>query len=346
MPAAIMPAQHGRWQAARIAKPQDAFHIPRRDNIAAIFSSFFAFLTCHALKEARGRHLLVITHHHHLPAARNSAERIHGFYLARFINDQQIKGKPGLQPMRGAQELRDRKRAHHENRLGFLHGLGGAQQQFAHRQMAALLFHLSAQNRHPRRAIAHFLHALRMGIGRFYAGQRNARAIGFAEILNQAIRRGTVKSGQFRVLRHGSAEQGFMQREGKHMLRRFGRDAAIRQTFQQRLQPRRRGCSAAPAQPGIKRFRRRSPIAQACGKCGKGGFIRAKRDAHIKLRCLLQFPKGIECRLQRCWFCRLGAIRECRQRRRTMGLAPSEQGSQWRGITRLPLPECSKSCTA
>ena len=86
MPAAIMPAQHGRWQAARIAKAKDAFHIPRRDNIGGILCGFFAFLTRHALKEARGRHLLVITHHHHLPAARNGTQGIHRFYLARFIN--------------------------------------------------------------------------------------------------------------------------------------------------------------------------------------------------------------------------------------------------------------------
>ena len=294
MPAAIMPTQHGRWQAARIAKAKDAFHIPRRDNIGGILCGFFAFITGHALKEARGRHLLVIADNHHLPAARNGAECIHRLHLARFINDQQIKGKPGLQPMRGAQELRDRKRAHHENRLGFLHCLGSAQKQFAHRQMAALLFHLSAQNRHPRRAIAHFLHALRMGIGRFRTSQRNACPIGFAEILNQPIRRRTIKGREFRVLRHGSAQQAFMQREGKHILRRFGRHTAISQALQQRLQPRGNGSSAAPAKPGIERFRRRRPIAQACGKCGKGGFIRTKGDARIKLCCLLHFLKGIE----------------------------------------------------
>ena len=48
------------------------------------------------------------------------------------------------------------------------------------------------------------------------------------------------------------------------------------------------------------------------------------------------------------WFawCRLGAVGERRQRRGTMGFAPSQQGRQWRGITRFPLPERAESRTA
>jgi hypothetical protein len=71
--------------------------------------------------------------------------------------------------------------------------------------MAALLFHLTTQNRHPRRTIPHFFHPQRMGVSGFGAGQCNARAVGFAEILHQPIRRRAIKSRQFRMLRHGSA---------------------------------------------------------------------------------------------------------------------------------------------
>ena len=147
-------------------------------------------------------------------------------------------------------------------------------------------------------------------------------------------------------MRHRSAEQAFIQREGKHILRRLGRDTAIAQAFQQRLQPRSRGGGTAPTKPGVQSFRRRRPIAKPCGKGSEGRLITAEGDTRIKLCCLLHFLKGIQGRLQRRSIGGLGTLRESHQRRRAMGFAPSEQGSEWRKITRLPLPERPKSRAA
>ena len=139
-----------------------------------------------------------------------------------------------------------------------------------------------------------------------------------------------------------------MQREGKRIFGRFGRHATIGQAFKQRLQPQRRGCSAAPAKPGVQSFRRRCPITKPCCERSKGRFMGAKGDLHIKFRGLLHFLQGIDRGLQRRSIGGLGTLRECGQRCRAMGFgaAVSEKSSASLSVMAPPSSSASTMVTA
>jgi hypothetical protein len=108
--AAVVPAQHHVRHAAGVREAEDALDLARRDG--PVLERLLApILAGHALEEAGWGHLPVVAHHHHLPGARDRAERVHRLDLAGLVDHEQVEAEPRLQAVRRGEELRDRRAA-------------------------------------------------------------------------------------------------------------------------------------------------------------------------------------------------------------------------------------------
>ena len=364
MPAAVMPAQHDIRHAARIGEAEDALDLPRRDGaFGEVFLRPF-LLARHALEEAGGRHLPVVADDDHLAAARDGAERIHRLDLRGLVDHQQVEGQPGLEvrgrPVRRGglptagrrrrEELRDRQRRHHEDRLRRLDRPARAVQQHAHRQVAALLLELALQDLMARHAGAHPRQRLRMGEGAAPARQLDPGAVGLVEFGDQTVEGGAVEGREFRPRAHRGLQQRLIQRVAESLRRLFGRQAPIGQAVRQRREClTRRRHRAPPAEPERQGLRRPRPIAEPRGEigqrrvrhaeglpeveAGQAGQLLPRRQRGLHRRRVQRRRGGGERRCGRRALC--GApIQQRRQRRRIAGPERAEGGAR----QRLALP--------
>ncbi|MNU89669.1 hypothetical protein D3C71_795150 [compost metagenome] len=210
--AAVVPLQHALRKSLGRTQRQHAFQVPGlRPRLLLI-----DLLATGQAGEERGRwQLLVIAHHHDLPAARDRAQRIHRLDLAGFVDDQQVELDGA-----GLQELGHRQRAHHEHRFDGLDRRGAQAEQAPQRHVVALARDLAAQR--AQRTYATGGAARQAGmvrLRRLDLGQRQALAIPVAEPGDQRFMPAAIKGRQFRVRPGGQRQHLQVERAAEQRLR-------------------------------------------------------------------------------------------------------------------------------
>ena len=133
--ASVVPAQHPFGRSLGAEHPQNALQVGRVGLLAVAFLD-------RPVEEGGGRELLAVSHDHRLPPPHDGAHGVHRAHLAGLVEDHHVEAQ---RPRRNV--LRDRERAHHEDRLDALDGVARADHELAHGQVAALLLELAPQHR-------------------------------------------------------------------------------------------------------------------------------------------------------------------------------------------------------
>src|SRR6266849_2572811 len=121
----------------RTEESQDAFDVGSRHLLL-----FFGLVRTHeGIKEAGGWQLLAIANNHNLLAACDCAQSINGFYLACFVENDQVKIERS-----GRQVVGNGKRAHHEDGLDGLDGMPSFEHESADRKESPLLFEFAPEH--------------------------------------------------------------------------------------------------------------------------------------------------------------------------------------------------------
>ena len=133
--AAVVPPQHPLGRSAGAEQPQDALEVGGLAQVLLVGA------VGHPVEEARRRELFAVAHDHGLLAPKDRSQGLDRTHLARLVEDHEVEADRA-----GRDVLRDRQRAHHEDRLDRLDRASRPLHEHADRKVTPLLLEFALEH--------------------------------------------------------------------------------------------------------------------------------------------------------------------------------------------------------
>ena len=188
---AVVPAQHTLRQASSGEKAKDALYV---GNLRALFLVVALCSAGHLGEELGRRELAFVADHDDLPGPSDGAKRVHGLDLRSLVHDKEVIGH-----LAGRQELGDRERAHHHDRLQRLDGGPRPLHELADRHVTAALGHLTPKDPYRTHAPVARRNSTVVGTHHLETRGLDALAIEVGELAHMPSVKAAVEASEFRI---------------------------------------------------------------------------------------------------------------------------------------------------